>query len=230
MTTSKPEPLGLRDRKKAKRRDTILHEASELFAQKGIDTTTMADIARAVDVSVPTLFNYFGSKDGILIALLTEGAHKACSSGNALVMRDGVDFGTILADLFVLFARRTLKIASKRVWRYAEAAAIRHPTTELAVNYADVDKQLRKAIATFLNRYDLRLRNGDEPDSDYLAQLFFDTWNPAFFNLIKNEAMTIEEHRDEVLARFLPLAGMVFDQEFVDSPALKPTGPDLGDR
>ena len=65
---------GLRDRKKARRREDILNAASALFAAKGIDATTMAEIADAVDVSPPTIFNYFGNKDGILIALITEGA------------------------------------------------------------------------------------------------------------------------------------------------------------
>ncbi|WP_370206341.1 TetR/AcrR family transcriptional regulator, partial [Pararhodobacter marinus] len=64
----------LRDRKKARRRDALIAAATTLFGNKGVDATTMADIAEACDVSVPTVFNYFGSKDGLLMAIIDEGA------------------------------------------------------------------------------------------------------------------------------------------------------------
>ena len=221
MSTTSTEPQGLRDRKKAKRRGLILRKANTLFARNGIDPTTMADIASSVDVSVPTLFNYFGSKDGILISLLTDGEHEARSAGNNKVMREDVDMATVLVDLFLLFAERSLKIADKRIWRYAEAAAIRHPTTALAMKYTDVDQQLQRSIAKFMSNYDIRLRSGKTPDYAFLAQLFFDTWNTAFFRLIKNDDLTLDQHREEVEARFLPLAELIFDTDFQKNPKLK---------
>ena len=68
---------GLRDRKKARRRDEIIAAARELFTVQGIDATTMTEIAAAAEVSAPTVFNYFGSKDGILIAMISEGTRAA---------------------------------------------------------------------------------------------------------------------------------------------------------
>ena len=61
------------------RRQTILHCAEQLFARDGIDATTIAAIAEAADVSPPTVFNYFGSKENILSALVFEGTEKARS-------------------------------------------------------------------------------------------------------------------------------------------------------
>ncbi|MFC6762512.1 TetR/AcrR family transcriptional regulator [Sulfitobacter porphyrae] len=73
---------GLRDRKKARRRDDIIAAAIELFGKKGVDATTIADIAEACDVSAPTIFNYFGSKDGILVALVEEGTQRKRERGS----------------------------------------------------------------------------------------------------------------------------------------------------
>ncbi len=222
---SEATPPGLRGRKKAQRRGIILARASELFAQKGIDATTMAEIADAVGVSTPTIFNYFGHKDGILIALITEGAQKARAADLAPAMRTDLDFGTVIADLFTLFAARTLDIASKRIWRYAEAATIRHPGTDLARNYETVDEELLRVIVGFFDAYDIRQRNGAEPDSEALAQLFYDVWNPAFFDLIKDDDMTLDQHRAQMLRRVVPLAQMLFEEAFVKSPTLKPGKP-----
>jgi AcrR family transcriptional regulator len=58
--------LGLRERKKQQTRDTIARVALELFAERGYDETTLADIAEAADVSPRTIFAYYESKDDIL--------------------------------------------------------------------------------------------------------------------------------------------------------------------
>ena len=58
--------LGLRERKKQQTRDRIARVALELFAQRGYDETTLADIAEAADVSPRTIFAYYESKEDIL--------------------------------------------------------------------------------------------------------------------------------------------------------------------
>lgn len=52
-------------------RQRVLGVASEIFAERGLDEVTMADIAEAADVSRATVFNYFGSKHA-LVESITE--------------------------------------------------------------------------------------------------------------------------------------------------------------
>jgi AcrR family transcriptional regulator len=56
---------GLRERKKQQTRQLIFEAAHKLFLKKGFDGVSVAEIARAADVSEVTVFNYFPAKEDL---------------------------------------------------------------------------------------------------------------------------------------------------------------------
>lgn len=56
---------GLRERKKRETRERIADMAMGLFMTRGFDNVTVAEVARAADVSVNTVFNYFRTKEDL---------------------------------------------------------------------------------------------------------------------------------------------------------------------
>ena len=64
----RPGELSRRERRSAELRERMFRAALELFASKGYAETTVEDITEAADVGKGTFFNYFPSKEHILMA------------------------------------------------------------------------------------------------------------------------------------------------------------------
>src|SRR5579864_2597689 len=57
---------GLRERKKARLRQQIIETAIRLFRKQGYEKTRIDDIVKILEISQPTFFRYFPSKDAVL--------------------------------------------------------------------------------------------------------------------------------------------------------------------
>jgi AcrR family transcriptional regulator len=66
--SSSRQSHGRRERRSAETRERLFRSALDLFARKGFTETTVEDITEAADVGKGTFFNYFPSKDHILLA------------------------------------------------------------------------------------------------------------------------------------------------------------------
>jgi AcrR family transcriptional regulator len=66
--TSTSIPSNRRERQSLERRERLFRAALDLFARKGFAETTVEDITNAADLGKGTFFNYFPSKEHILLA------------------------------------------------------------------------------------------------------------------------------------------------------------------
>ena len=62
---AQPE-VGLRERKKARLRQQIIDISIRLFRKNGYEATRIDDIVHALEISQPTFFRYFPTKDAVL--------------------------------------------------------------------------------------------------------------------------------------------------------------------
>jgi AcrR family transcriptional regulator len=66
-------PSNPQDVKPATSAERILSTALDLFAVKGYDATAVREICEAAGITKPTLYHFYGSKEGVLQALVTSG-------------------------------------------------------------------------------------------------------------------------------------------------------------
>lgn len=91
--------MSLRQLKKEKTTRAILAAASARFTADGIDAAKMEVIAADAEVSVGTLYNYFGSKQSLLIALFENEVGEMLEAGGEAVS-DDVDPMVAVTHLF----------------------------------------------------------------------------------------------------------------------------------
>ena len=68
QSISQTAPANRRERQSSERRERLFRSALDLFARKGFAETTVEDITNAADLGKGTFFNYFPSKEHILLA------------------------------------------------------------------------------------------------------------------------------------------------------------------
>lgn len=68
MDTVRPNRRGVRSR------DDVLDAAQRLMAEHGYEAATLAAIAQASRIPSSSLYHYFGSKSGVLLAVIERGA------------------------------------------------------------------------------------------------------------------------------------------------------------
>jgi AcrR family transcriptional regulator len=100
---------GLRERKKRATRQRISDVATGLFMARGFDNVTVAEVARAADVSVNTVFNYFGTKEDLFADRQDEVVEQA-----PRVLRERRPGESIVRA----FRRDYLEAIETRHWRY----------------------------------------------------------------------------------------------------------------
>ena len=69
---SHPQRETRRQRRISRRKKEILDAAARVFAEKGYANATTREIAEAADLAEGTLYNYYGGKREILLAILDE--------------------------------------------------------------------------------------------------------------------------------------------------------------
>jgi AcrR family transcriptional regulator len=159
-TTSIGE-LSLRERKKIRTRRQIADAAAALFAAKGYDAVTVAEIARLAEVSEQTVYNFFPSKEQLVLD--EDAAFHTFLVG---LVRDR-PAGTPLADAVRTGAHRFLDDLRRRP-KGAAAGTLPYLINTSAA--------LRRAWLEALDRYagaiaDILLEDGDDAPSSPVAKV-----------------------------------------------------------
>jgi AcrR family transcriptional regulator len=187
-TAGKPE--GLRERKKRLMRQRLSDTATEMFVERGFDAVRVAEIAEACGVSEKTVFNYFPTKESLVLDRW-DVTMAALRTGLA-----AVDVPPVQAALRILAD----ELGAMTAWLGAQAdpagavtqvqrfGALLEATPALRAHQHDMTDRLVGVAAEVLAvRADL---SADDPEPRIAATALLGLWHVQFRSLRKHLSHT----------------------------------------
>ncbi|MFZ6709264.1 TetR/AcrR family transcriptional regulator [Undibacterium sp. TC9W] len=182
--------MGLRELKKAKTRKMISDLATGLFIERGYDQVTTAEIARLAEVSVPTLFKYFPTKETLVFD--EEDEREARLIAAVTDRKAGVSILDSLLEYFSSYmafdekkkkevnAFRNLIYSTPDLYAYAKQVWMRYEKSLAAALQQETKNKLEKAEAEALAHFILDAFHRSKDAENPKASLH------TLFNMMKN--------------------------------------------
>ena len=167
-----------REHKKIMYRQKILSAASLLFEQQGFSDTSIADIMKAANLGVGTFYNYFESKEELLLILLKN-------------LAESVDRTVEEGKSENLSSIQLLKLACKVLSKLLAENRFVLPLFLSASEHSDKPEMLptRKYTPTFKPIFELIIKQGQrdkeirtDVPADLIAEMFHSIYQAASFS------------------------------------------------
>jgi AcrR family transcriptional regulator len=181
---------GLRAQQKQERRQVIAEAALALFKTQGFVATTLEQIAHQAGVSAPTVVNYFGGKQEILLALLKEPDEQAMREARAR-LDDHSDPLDALCELDRLMTTYQLRAMPASLWRELAPYLF---TGEFSQAFQPWNAAVVDAARALLVHFQRLGKVKDSLDIDVAATLFNQYANLAFIRLATEATPDVDAH------------------------------------
>jgi AcrR family transcriptional regulator len=196
MAPSLAIPAGRRERQKQERERRIVAAARRLFDRQGFVGTSMEEVAADAGLAVGTLYNYFSSKDQLLIAISRVDTEHLLRIGERILADPPDDPAEAIAALTEVMVQG-ITTGERRLWRELFVASIAAPDT-LGARLFALDMRLIAQLTAMLDLLKARGTVDASVDSARAAGLFYGiclTWTIAFAT---RDDLTIETMRAEI--------------------------------
>jgi len=179
---------GLREQKKQQTHDAIVAEAGRLFGEQGFQATTMEEIARAAGVSAGTLYNYFGTKNTVLLAHIESRVADMTETGSALLAGPPPDVVTAVQTLARLYLDRFISL-ERELLRELMAASFAS-TSEILPELIRLDELLLHQLEALLDHFAGKGNLGPGVEVTEAAVALYSLFATQLIMYVSVEAMT----------------------------------------
>lgn len=181
---------GLRESQKAGRRIRMLDAARRHFLESGFETATIEAIAETAEVSAVTVYNYYGTKRGLLLALVGQSDDILIGKIDAFMTTLPDDPLEALAGISLVIRDHNLGYLKRPIWCHVIATSVIEGSSGFGRAYAALDQKLGEL---FGHLFEILTRRGDlDPTIDCAAagQTLFKLQNARFVEFMADDALT----------------------------------------
>lgn len=200
---------GLRQRQKASRHARILEVARAYFQTNGFANVTIEEIARDSDLSVATVYNYFGTKAGILLALVSESDEILLAELDAMIRAHRGGLVPAMLEFGRVLRRHAMSYLQKPTWREILSASIHEGSADFGKTYVALDTVLIGKLSMLIKTLQADGTVAPQIDADALADCLFSLQNIRFFQFIADDEVSLDR-ADQLFRQDLEQLGLLF--------------------
>ena len=185
--------VGLREPQKAGRRRRILDGARHHFLASGYEAATIESIAETAEESAVTVYNYYGTKRGLLLALVAQSDDILITKINRMLgdaPDDPIDAITRFAETI---RDHVLGYLDRPMWRYVIATSVIEGSSHFGHAFAELDREMARLLGRLLETLKRRGALRGVGDCAAVGETLFKLQNARFIEFIADDAMTDQE-------------------------------------
>ncbi len=185
--------MGLREHQKAGRRRRILEAARRHFLASGYEAATIEAIAETAEVSAVTIYNYYSTKRGLLLALVVQSDDILITKINQMLSDAPDDPVEAVGQFAETIRDHVLSYLNKAIWRYVIATSVIEGSSHFGHAFAELDKEVARLLGRLLQILKRRGTLRGVNDCEAAGETLFKLQNARFIEFIADEAMTNRE-------------------------------------
>ena len=190
---------GLREKQKAERQDRILEAARQLFRSSNYRDVTIEAIAEVAGLSPMTVFNYYGSKGGLLLSLVAESDRHLIGKIDDVLKTKHVDALSAVSLFSLTIFDHAFSYLDQQIWGHVLSTSIREGDSTFGRGFKALEGELRNFLAVLLEK--LKTRGLVVSDCNCLtaATVIYNVHNARFTEFASDIDITRKEIDDAVL-------------------------------
>ena len=184
---------GLRKKQKAERQRRILEAARQRFKVDDYRDVKIEAIAEDADLSAMTIFNYYGSKGGLLLALVAESDRHLIKKINAILEADSRDAISVVTDFSLTIFDHAFSYLDRHIWGHVLATSIKEGSSAFGRGLAELEHELIDLLAKIIDQLKKRKLIDARCDSQTAAAVIYSVHNARFIEYASNLSIPREE-------------------------------------
>jgi AcrR family transcriptional regulator len=180
----------LRAKQKASRQRRILESALRQFRDQGFQQATIEAVAAGADVSAMTVFNYYGSKGGILLALVAESDRMLVKKILAVINATHDTAANAVTKYSLAILDHAFSYLDRTIWRHVLATVMTEGTSGFGSDYLALDQELVRLLVELLERLKSEGLLAKDCDCSIAGQVIYSIHNARFVEFVMDAEMT----------------------------------------
>lgn len=184
---------GLREKQKEGRQRRILEAARQKFRSSNYRDVTIEAIAEEAELSSMTVFNYYGSKGGLLLSLVAESDRYLLKKINTVLDADHQNAGAAILAYSQTIFDHAFSYLDQQIWGYVLSTSILEGNSTFGRGFMALEDELRGMLAELLRRLKMRGLVVSDCDCETAAAVIYNVHNARFIEFASDPGIQRSE-------------------------------------